>query len=132
VKLLPDDPDARWNLLVVVTILVFGVWLVLIVWGQIFGDNAEVADDAILIGAAAGFMGMLLGQYRHGQKVDKIVAAVNHVEDDDVSLASALRTIDGKVDALAARLDEQAEREHPSGGPLAGGTVPTKRSPRRR
>jgi hypothetical protein len=58
-----------------------------------------VQDDALLIGAAAGFATVLLGQYRHGQKVDEVIDAVNHVEDRE----RALEVIEAKIDLLLER-----------------------------
>ena len=99
-KVLPSDPDKRWNRIVGYTSLALGAWIMLILASVIWGVNEDVQDDALLIGAAAGFATVLLGQYRHGQKVDQVVNAVNHVEDDERSLAQTLHSIDRKLDEL--------------------------------
>ena len=100
----------------------FGVWVVLVVIGQIFGSNADVSDDAALMLAAGGLVTILFNQGHHDKqleetttKVERVVEAVNHVEEDDHTLSSLLRDVDRKIDELAARLDELTERPAPAG-----------------
>ena len=67
----PSDPDKRWNFWLGIGILGFGLWIILIVVGQIFGDNTSVKDDALLIVAVGGFLTILLNQYRHQMNEEK-------------------------------------------------------------
>ena len=67
----PSDPDKRWNFWLGIGILGFAAWVFLIVVGQIFGTNASVKDDALLIVAVGGFLTVLLNQYRHQMNEEK-------------------------------------------------------------
>lgn len=112
-RLLPSDPDKRWNRILAFVGVAFAIWLLAIVASSIWGVNQEVQDDALLIGAAAGFITVLLGQYRHGQRIDRVYEHVNNVEEQEAipdgeperpTLGSLLRKIEKKVDEVLARL----------------------------
>ena len=137
----------RWNTLIAVGLVAFSCWLTLVIISSAIGENTDVGDDALLIGAAGGFITLLLQQVRHGvqikatqDKVDQVYEHVNNVEEQEAipgaedeperpTLGSLLRRIDGKVDALAARLDAM---DHPQPVPPAGTSVPTARPSTRR
>jgi hypothetical protein len=125
-KFLPSDPDKRWNRILAITAVAFSIWLLVIVASSIWGVNQEVQDDALLIGSAAGFMTVLLGQYRHGKsiertadKIDQVYEHVNNVEEQEAipgddepekpTLGSLLRKIEHKVDEGFTANDQALE-----------------------
>jgi 4-amino-4-deoxy-L-arabinose transferase-like glycosyltransferase len=112
----------RWNLIIVLGIVGLAAWIVLVLLSTIFGENHDLGDDAVLIGAAAGFLTVLFNQVRHGNqikrtedKIDRVYEHVNNVEEQEaipegetekVTLGSMLRGIDRKLDAMNGRIDQ--------------------------
>jgi hypothetical protein len=81
--------NRRWNRLIFVGVALFSVWIVAIVLSSVFGVNEGVGDDALLVGAAATFLTVLLGQVHHEEKTD--------------ANTEALKSISAKLDELLER-----------------------------
>jgi hypothetical protein len=120
VEWLPRDREKRWNRMVAYGLILFIVWVAAIVISSAWGDNVEVGDDALLVGAAGAFLTLILNQFHHGsqiakaqEQIEQVYEHVNNVEDQEripgdgpaPTIGSLLRSIDQKIDGLQADVD---------------------------
>jgi len=122
-----DVVGRNWNRLIALIAVGFAIWIALVILSSIFGRHKNLSDDALLVGAAAGFITVLLNQVHHGdeikrtsEKVDAVAEHVNHLEEEQgeeastapqkPTLGAMLRQIDRHLEEGFQAINDRIDR----------------------